>query len=236
MDRRKLTGGSIHDRRAAGDSPSSGSGSGVRSLPTRQKRHRPVLAALRAMLEGSPTRPSLFLAPSFMIRMASCILGRSGGGDLPAVIGWTAGAVNPRPLRHSASTHRKRAVEGRSSAFFGCWALAGRAGWRDFFSLLFAFAICPLASSSPPMAASHGFSWLLMPLPLLRLVAREPVLILRHFLTPYQGSPPAINHFQPSPLRRRQQRRADQDEPSRGPTLRTHIDRRWLQNYKAHGF
>ncbi|EZF25120.1 hypothetical protein H103_02527 [Trichophyton rubrum CBS 288.86] len=187
-------------------------------------------------LEGSPTRPSLFLAPSFMIRMASCILGRSGGGDLPAVIGWTAGAVNPRPLRHSASTHRKRAVEGRSSAFFGCWALAGRAGWRDFFSLLFAFAICPLASSSPPMAASHGFSWLLMPLPLLRLVAREPVLILRHFLTPYQGSPPAINHFQPSPLRRRQQRRADQDEPSRGPTLRTHIDRRWLQNYKAHGF
>lgn len=150
-----------------------------------------------------------------MIRMASCILGRSGGGDLPAVIGWTAGAVNPRPpsmarpataqartakgqleAKRKAKKDEEEAACERSSAFFGCWALAG----RDFFSLF--IRLLPSAHLDPRHPYMDGFMALAAPYYLvlspqlspLGLLQGSPYLSIysKYFLTPYQGSPPAI--------------------------------------------
>lgn len=153
------------------------------------------------------------------------------------------------PACHSASTHSKRAVRGQKKSKKG----RRRSGLRAFVCLLWLlgscwagllqpfhspFAICPPGSSSPLYGWLHGsgcslLSGSLPPIKSSRPVAREPV--LKYILKVLPDSVSRVtpcHHFQP-PLRRRQQRGWIKTSPSRGPTLRTHIDRRWLQNYKG---
>ncbi|EFE36910.1 uncharacterized protein ARB_04437 [Trichophyton benhamiae CBS 112371] len=114
------------------------------------------------------------------------------------------GLLHPGPQRwrglagrdRKAKKDEEEAACERSSAFFGCWALAG----RDFFSLF--IRLLPSAHLDPRHPYMDGFMALAAPYYLvlspqvgpLGLLQGSPYLSIysKYFLTPYQGSPPAI--------------------------------------------